>query len=53
MPVKHARLHGARTTGPVPCTSEIFVVLSNGCVAREGHMVLEVEKIWPQVRHGA
>ena len=40
-------------TGPVPCTSEIFVVLSNGCVARDGHMVLEVDKIWPQVRHGA
>jgi hypothetical protein len=35
-------------TGPVTRTSEIFVVLSNGCVARDGYMVLEVDRMLPR-----
>jgi hypothetical protein len=35
-------------TGPVTRTSEVFVVLSNGCVTRDGYMVLEVDRIWPR-----
>jgi hypothetical protein len=40
-------------TGPVPRTSEIFVVLGNGRVARDDYVVLEVDEVWPRVRHGA
>ena len=39
-------------TWPITCTSEIFMVFRNRCVARGDYMVLEVDKIWPQGRHG-